>query len=222
MRGREYADPERAPREHVGTVTGVILAGGRSRRFSGVNKALLEIDGERIIDRQLHALRDATVEQLIVADDPSPYEALGVRVLPDARTGVGPMGGLLTALRASNTSRVLVLACDLPFVHASFLQFLVRHAPDADVVVPQTAGGLHPLCAVYATRLRDLVAARVDDGRLAMHALFDAALTVVVGPTMLAGFDPDGRLLANINSPSDYDAARTSRTGTAPDPRDSR
>src|SRR5262249_55237704 len=143
--------------ESAGKVTGAILAGGRARRFQGLNKATLDVGGQRIIDRQLAALAAVTAEQLVISNDPSAFAGLGVSVVADLVEDAGPPGGLYTALKTARSSRVLVLACDLPFVHAVFLRFLVERAVDADIVVPRTVDGLQPLCGVYATRIIPIV-----------------------------------------------------------------
>jgi molybdopterin-guanine dinucleotide biosynthesis protein A len=191
-----------------GEVTGAILAGGRARRFGGRNKATLTFDGRRIVDRQLEALRTATADQIIVASDAMGLPGVDVPVVADVVAGAGPLGGLLTALTVARHARVLVLACDLPFVHGPFLQFLVQRAPAADAVVPRTAAGPHPLCAVYSTRIHAIVATRIAARRLAVHELFDRVATTFVLPEEMAPFDPAGRLLANINSQAEYEAAQ--------------
>jgi molybdenum cofactor guanylyltransferase len=190
----------------VAAVAGVILAGGRARRFQGLNKAALAVGGQRIIDRQMAALRPVTAEQLIVTHTPEPFASLGVPIVGDRIPGAGPLGGLHTALTTVQCARVLVLACDLPFVQAAFLRYLIARAPDADVVVPRTADGLQPLCAVYATRLAVVVREQIDHGLLALHDLIARVRCVEVGPAALAPFDPDGRLLANVNTPREYEA----------------
>jgi molybdopterin-guanine dinucleotide biosynthesis protein A len=192
----------------VGEVTGVILAGGRARRFGGRNKATLELGGQWIVQRQLDALRPITAAQLIVANDAAPFARLGVPVTPDIHAGKGPLGGLHAALSVAATARALVLACDLPFVHTAFLRFLVERAREADIVVPRTAEGTHPLCAVYATRLAPVIAARIAAGRLAVHELFDLVPTVTIEPRAVAAFDPGGYLLSNVNTAAEYEAAR--------------
>jgi molybdopterin-guanine dinucleotide biosynthesis protein A len=197
MRGRAQLDE----------VAGVVLAGGRARRFGGRNKAFLEIGGERIVDRQLALLRQVTGSQVVIANVPEEFADLGVPVRGDVVPDAGPLGGLHAALVATRASRALVLACDLPFLNAAFLWYLVEHAPDADVVVPLTAEGVHPLCAVYATRLAPLIEARLAGSRRAVHELFEDVATLYVPPRVVAVFDPDGGLLANVNAPADYDAA---------------
>jgi molybdenum cofactor guanylyltransferase len=180
-----------------------ILAGGQARRFDGRDKSALPLAGERILDRQLAALRRVTSRIVIVGGAPERYVDAGVPVVPDLLPDVGPLGGLYTALRGAS-ERIIVLACDLPFVTAPFLDYLLRTGRDADVTLPRTASGLHPLCASYSSETAPIVRRLVEEGvRKVQEALGSLRLHVVEGQE-LAAFDPDGRLLANINTPDDY------------------
>jgi molybdopterin-guanine dinucleotide biosynthesis protein A len=197
-----------------GEVAGVILAGGRARRLGGRIKALLEIDGERIIDRQLRVLRAVTPTQLVVVKNFEAWDLPGVRVEQDQVTGVGPIGGLQRALQVVKTGRALVLACDLPFVTVEFLRFLLRWDPDADAVVPRGRDGLQPLCAVYSTRLLPRVDASIASGTRALHELLDGMAITDVPSEVVAPFDPDGVLFLNVNTPAEHSKAigRAART----------
>ncbi len=182
-----------------------ILAGGAARRLGGASKALLPVGGQRIIDRQLDALRAVTRTIFIVAPDPAPYEGLGLRVVPDAVAGAGALGGIYTAIIESPVPRTLVLACDMPFVTPALFRALA--APEraaADVVIPRTARGLEPLCAVYAKACAAPMLERIGRGALQASELPAGMRISEIGPEMIAAIDEDGRLFANVNTPHDY------------------
>src|SRR3954468_20117245 len=109
-------------------VSAAILAGGRARRFGGADKASLAVGGARIIDRQLAALAGVADDIRIVARERDGYGVLGLRVIGDAVAGAGPLGGLYSALLDAAHDRVLILACDLPFVTAALLERLVAES----------------------------------------------------------------------------------------------
>ena len=101
---------------------GVLLAGGAARRFRGMPKGLALVDGLRIADRVLSALRGATDRQLVVANDARAAQWFpGMRVVADAEEGLGPLHGLRTALAAAEGEPVLVVAWDMPFVTTALL-----------------------------------------------------------------------------------------------------
>ena len=195
-----------------------ILAGGSARRLGGAAKPLLRIGDRRIIDRQLAALRALTQTIFIVAPDPSPYEGLALRVVPDAIAGAGALGGVYTAIVESPAPRTIVLAGDMPFVTPALFRALA--APErahADLVVPRTVRGLEPLCAVYAKACATPIGERIRRGELQASSLGDGLRVSEVGPEVLAAIDEDGRLFANVNTPHDY-ARAVSLFELRPDP----
>src|SRR5215218_3306938 len=107
---------------------GALMAGGTASRFGGMPKGLAIIDGLRIADRALLALRGATDSQLVIANDERaarwfPHD----RIVADAEAGLGPLGGLRTALAAADGAAVLVVAWDMPFVTSALLATLRQH-----------------------------------------------------------------------------------------------
>ena len=184
--------------------TAAILAGGRARRFGGRPKALLPVGGLRIIDRLLAALEPVAGEVLLIARDEQPYRSLGLPIHHDLLPGRGPLGGIYTALAASTAPRTLVVAADMPFLNASFLDRLLDAGRDVDVAIPRTADGYQPLCASYAAGCAAVIRRRLDEGRLAVHGVLADARVREIGPAEMARIDPRGTLCFNVNTPADY------------------
>lgn len=169
-----------------------ILAGGEARRFGGRDKSALVVDGKTILARQVAALSG-------VAD-----EVVVIRREDDLVPGCGPLGGLHTALARTRGDAVLLLACDMPYVTSGFVAYLLALADQADVVVPRTAAGYHPLCAVYTRACGDAVAQQLAERRLNMTDLVDRLRARVVNVDEIGGFGDCDRLLANVNTPAEY------------------
>lgn len=191
----------------------VILAGGRARRLGGRDKAALDIGRSTILERQLALLRPLVDRILIVVSDASHthnaarFATADVPVVTDLKPGTGPLGGIYTAIQEAATPRVLVTACDLPFLTAPFLARLMTDGRDVDVVLPRAGGGYHPLAATYSQRAGEAFGAQLDQGvRKITDAIFAADDLVVreLGPDELAPYDPNGTLLFNVNTPDDY------------------
>ena len=187
------------------TPSGAILAGGQSTRFGGRDKSALLLDGRPILDHQIAALTPAVDEVLIVG---------GPRAtIHDIVPGCGPLGGLHAALTAAHGGAVLMVACDMPYLSTPFLTYLLSFATEADIVVPQSERGYHPLCAVYTRACLEPVAARLADRRLRIRELagdvrtrelVDSLRTRVVPVDEIRKFGDPDRLLANVNTPADY------------------
>jgi molybdopterin-guanine dinucleotide biosynthesis protein A len=122
--------------------TGVVLAGGRSQRFGGVDKTRLPLAGRTLLQRAVDALASVTTTCLVVGG----AEVPGATVVADRYPGAGPLGGLLTALDAIESSHALILAADLPFLSGSLLRDVQRAGADAAAAVVQHPDGRLALC----------------------------------------------------------------------------
>ena len=191
-------------------ISAAILAGGRATRFGGADKASLVVGGARIVERQLGALATVSGDIRIIANNAAPYVGLGVPVVADAIPGAGPLGGLYTALLHARYPRVIVLACDLPFVPAALLERLAAESgtgEEVDAVVPRTPRGLEPLCAVYRTACAGLVQARIRRGDLRMTGLLGELRVRELGHDALGPYDEE-TVFENVNTPHDYARAQ--------------
>ena len=197
--------------------TGAILAGGQARRLGGIDKSALVVGSGSILDRQLSLLRELTPHIVIVAGQTPKSVACPERsrgapdttVVTDRIAGAGALGGLYTALVEAPTEQVLVIACDMPFLTAPFLARLAERGKGVDAALPRDERGRHPLCASYDRRIAGHLKARIDRGELRISDALAGLEVREIGPDELAPFDPDGRLLLNVNTPADYERART-------------
>ena len=203
-----------------------ILAGGRAMRFGGRDKSALLVDGRAILDRQIAALAPLTDDLLIVGGDvarrypasareqderatgrlagaPEARRRQG-RVISDIVPGCGPLGGLHAALTAASGDALFLVACDMPYVSSPFIAYLLSLSGEADIVVPRSERGYHPLCAVYTRACLEPAAARLADRRLTMRELVDSMRTRVVPIDDIRRFGDPDLLLANDNTPADY------------------
>ncbi|MCA1562472.1 MAG: molybdenum cofactor guanylyltransferase [Acidobacteria bacterium] len=158
--------------------------------------------------RQLAVLRHVADPIFIVAGDPAPYESLGVDIVPDSLPNAGALGGIYTAIVRSPHERTLIVACDMPFLALPLLRHLTS-VVDADLVIPRTAGGYEPLCAVYGKACAEPIRRRIESGDLRAAVLPDGVIVEEVGPEILAAYDPDGVLFVNVNTPHDWEQAHS-------------
>ena len=161
------------------------------------------------LERQLSLLRGLTPHILIVVSDQSRVRSGDIRVVADRIAGTGALGALYTTLMDAPTDRVLVIGCDMPFLNAPFLTYLMERGRDTDAAVPRDEHGCHPLCASYARHIAGRLHSRITAGELGVgDALVDLAVREI-GPDELAPFNRSDRLLLNINTPDDYAQARS-------------
>ncbi|MGH7411090.1 MAG: molybdenum cofactor guanylyltransferase [Candidatus Methylomirabilis sp.] len=190
--------------------TGIVLAGGKSSRM-GVNKALIEFGGKRLIEAAVDRLAGLFAEVLVIANDPDLYDDLGVKVIPDLIPESGSLGGLYTGLRAATSPRGFFVACDMPFLNPDLIALLVREAEGWDVVVPRVAGELQPMHAVYAKSCLPFMEEAISAGRLKIAGFFSKVKVNTIEEPALRAVDPDLLGLMNVNTPQDLERAEAIR-----------
>jgi molybdopterin-guanine dinucleotide biosynthesis protein A len=183
-------------------VSAFILAGGKSRRM-GRDKAFVELNGRTLLSRQLDLARSVCANARIVADTAKFSQF--APVIEDVFPGCGPLAGIHAALRSSQTELNLILAVDIPFLSAKFLEFMIAksRASRATVTIARTSDGWQPLCAVYRPEFADLAEEALKAGRYRIDALFKPEITETVdeGELRDEGFSTD--LFGNLNTPED-------------------
>jgi molybdopterin-guanine dinucleotide biosynthesis protein A len=207
-----------------------VIAGGKGRRLGGRDKWRLEIGGTRQSERCLGKLAEVFGEILVVGrpELPNPGGAslrasgaagvgpgVSVSYLADLAPDAGPLGGLLTALRAAPGRHTGAFAGDLPFMNGNLIQHLLftaeRHSGTYDVLLPvwECAGGrfAEPLHALYAptclSRLESLFATSGTLAGLRLTAAFDGLRVREVPDAELRLFGDPRVFFHNLNTPAD-------------------
>ncbi len=183
----------------------------------GVDKARLRLGASTVLERVIGAATPVGLPVRLVCASPSGetderlkwLRSFDLPIIPDLQPDRGPLGGLHTALSSCSADRVLLLACDLPFLTTPFLSYILSMQGTADVALPQDEHGLHPLCAVYAGSCLQGLSECLEESRL---SLIDFVRSVNYQPlrhTDYADLHPGGLLTTNLNTMEDYERARS-------------
>ena len=191
-------------------VTGVLLAGGNSRRM-GEDKRYLVVGEQTLLERGLAVLRSIFQEVLVViAQDSLPLN-VDARVVRDLVPDCGSLGGLYTGLTQATTPYIFVVACDMPFLDPAVItQFTSRRA-SADIVMAKLAARLHPMHALYGKGCLPVLEQMIRARQLKIQEMLSHAslhVRYVTEADMLT-IDPSGRSFYNVNTPADLEAARS-------------
>lgn len=186
-----------------------LFVGGRGERLGGVEKGLLRAPRSpfTLIERALIELRAAEPSaEIALVGRAEAYAHLGLPVVQDDPPGIGPLGGLIGLLaegQRRSAERVLVLACDLPFVERHVLGRLATEADGAAALVALTGGVRNPLVARYAPA-QALPAARqvLQAGKRSLQAVLDALGAQVAVLTLS---DDEGASLRDWDTPEDLE-----------------
>lgn len=193
---------------HESRISVFIQAGGQSSRM-GRSKALLPLGDQTCIERVLAVAKQISTPVTIVTNDPPPYQFLGCPIISDVYRGLGPLGGIHAALQHCSTDWALILGCDLPFVTAELLRYLIAPADGFDAVVPRSEDGrLQPLCALYRQSCVSEVVRLIESKALAPRALFPRVRTRVVEWSEVSSLPGAERFFFDMNTPESYEQAR--------------
>ncbi len=192
-------------------LSAAVLAGGASSRM-GRNKSLLELNGERMIERVVARLEQSSDDVMVVTNDFATYPFLAerVRFVADVGgAGQGPLAGIAAAVNAARHDRVLVVATDMPFLNVALIRYLAMLDPLADVVVPVISEDGFPetLHAIYHKRALPAITAQLAAGRRKITHFFREVRVVTVPRPDVQRYDPDLRSFFNANTPDEWAAA---------------
>lgn len=190
-------------------VTSIILAGGKNLRL-GRSKALELLDGKSLLEHVIERVRPLSSQILIVASQeqlelPVAGEA---EILLDIYPGKGPLGGIYTGLLSSQSSHSMVVACDMPFLNARLLRYMLRLSHDFDAVVPRLEKGMiEPLHAIYSKNCLGNMKKQLERNQLKVHSFLKTVRVRFVELAESQRLDPQLLSFFNINYQSDLDRA---------------
>ena len=158
-------------------IAGLVLAGGRSRRF-GAEKAVALVEGRTMLERVLSLLGPACETVAVSAREGSAAAALaGSLELPVLFDSDGDPEGPLAGVKAGlawaeglGAARLLMAPCDTPFLPPDYAARMLASDP-ARPAVAMVADDLEPLCSVWPVALLGEVAAVLAKGHPSVGAL---------------------------------------------------
>lgn len=188
-------------------VTGLILLGGKSSRY-GSNKALVEIEGVRLVDRVAGVMKSIFHRVILLTHTPEEYTYLRLPMVEDLIMGLGPMGGIYTGLMTMSDETGFLVACDMPFLSGRLIRHMVEVRDDFDTVVPRMDWMLEPLHALYSKRCIPVIREAIEERQYQIAKCFAGMRVRYVDEEELRLWDPDLRSFFNINKPQDLPGAR--------------
>lgn len=154
----------------AGAVAGIVLAGGRSRRMGGQQKALLPLAGKPLLQHVIDRIQpQVCCLALSVESESAGWRPFGLPQLPDPSPGYqGPLGGLLAGMRflQSRAAWLLLVPCDAPFLPPDLGQRLMECAAAAGTpgAVVRCGGDLQPTFSLWHTSLLPSLELAVEQG----------------------------------------------------------
>jgi molybdenum cofactor guanylyltransferase len=185
-------------------ISAVILAGGANRRFNGITKSRIIINGRTIISGILGTLNDIFEETIIVTNTPDEFsEYSEYRMVGDEFLKKGPLGGIHAGMKASSKQFVFVFAGDMPSLNKSLIlnQIDLFEKNKPEILIPKVETRIEPLHALYSVSLLETLEKYLNGNN-------NNAVRAFLENTNVEYYNLDDsvetrKAFTNINSPSD-------------------
>jgi molybdopterin-guanine dinucleotide biosynthesis protein A len=193
----------------LNNITGIILAGGQSKRM-GSEKGLVLLHGKPLISYAIGIL-SGFCDTVLISSNSDAYDDLGLKVVPDLLANKGPMGGVYSCLKEVKTSFAFVLSVDMPLVDRQIIDRLLAEKDEYQVVLPCLQGFVQPVCACYKHEILPLLETELIAERLKLKGFIETLHYKAIDISV-----EDGYTLFSINTKEDVlKASGMSFTGAA-------
>jgi molybdopterin-guanine dinucleotide biosynthesis protein A len=186
-------------------LSGIILSGGKSIRM-GENKAFIEVEGIPIIRRIYNLFEKLFEEIIIVTDQRESFLDFNAKIYADLFPHRGVLGGLYTGLFFSHFHYTFCVACDMPFLKESIIQFLIKNIGDYDVVVPKTKDGLQPLHSIYSKNCLEPIEKIIGKNQYKVIDLYPMVRVNIIMENEFSYLDPTNESFINVNTPEELNS----------------
>jgi molybdenum cofactor guanylyltransferase len=186
----------------------VILTGGSGSRMGGMDKQLIEIEGETIISRILNVITPLFNEIIISGKKVDGLPDMNITFVSDRYPGRGPLAGIESALGASNAQYLFVFAGDMPWLSSELIskQIAFMIADPCDILVPRLGNDIEPLHAIINKRVSSMLTEYLEkeEGNAVrcFYSMTDLKFFDIALP--LTYTDP----FTNINHPEDLENSK--------------
>jgi molybdopterin-guanine dinucleotide biosynthesis protein A len=191
-------------------LTLAIMAGGKSSRM-GTDKSFVQLLGKPMIEHLLEKVAGlGQSETILITNRPDEYHHLHLPMYGDVLPDKGSLGGIYTAIHHSHNPYTIVIACDMPFVNAQLLKYMISlcEGDSFDVIVPRVDGYPEGLHAIYNKACLDPIRQRLDAEKLKVMGFYKDVRVRYLDEPEYQQFDSKGLSFYNVNTPQELEEAR--------------
>ena len=183
-------------------ITGIVLMGGKSSRM-GADKAYSRIGNKTLLENSYELLKEFCRDVIFSTGNNVVQTIPGQKNIPDEKQGLGPIGGIYSCLKHSETGTNIIIAVDIPFIDRRLIKFLLENYNNTDLLIPAThSNGIEPLCGIYNKSVLPLIELMINQNDLKVQNLVNYCNSKILRITKEMEFYDD-RLFLNINTPED-------------------
>ena len=187
--------------------TAVILAGGRSQRF-GQDKAWACFQEKPLIQILIDTLKASQCD-IVLSGPKQSLSPLNFPIIEDEVVFEGPLKALETILSQTEAEKILLTACDMPFLKKEVIDVLWEESQSHDIVILSNQNFPSPVPGVYDSKILPLIQKLLEKGRRDLKSLLQEDLKIkTLSPEFYEKHDPDYQSLWNVNTSKDLQEYR--------------
>lgn len=180
-------------------ITAIILAGGKSSRM-GTDKALIKIEDKNLLETTIEICKSVCKSIIISSNNPE-HGKYGYPVVNDEIKNCGPIGGIYSCLKKSETKWNFVIGVDTPFVPSDFILYLTTQTGNYDAIVPVHFSDKEPLIALYNKNCLPSIEKQISMQQFKIHHLIDLINTNYLNVGRWV--ESNTHFFSNLNRPED-------------------
>jgi molybdopterin-guanine dinucleotide biosynthesis protein A len=177
----------------------------------GENKAFIKIEGVPIIKRIYDLFKELFHDVIIVTNQKDLFSNFDSRIYSDLIPDQAALGGLYTGLSFSSFHHSFCVACDMPFINKSLVQYFIENIRDEDVIIPRTKDGLQPLHAIYSKDCVGPIRKTIEEGKQGIIDFYHLVKVKIVEEKEFLHLDPGRESFINVNTPEELRSVRRNR-----------
>ena len=203
--------PNSSPRERAGSVSAIVLAGGRSSRF-GSDKLAARYGDSTLLARAVSGVAPVSTEVIVVVapgdDRQLPAAGVPVQRAIDPEPFGGPLVGLLAGLEVAREPIAIVVGADMPTLAPDVLRMMIgrldAYEGARDAVVLVQRGEMRPLpCVLRNGAATQSARHLLGEGERSLLALIRTLSVLSVAEGEWRPLDPTAATLLDVDVPGD-------------------
>ncbi len=192
-------------------ISGIILCGGNSSRML-TNKALLKLGDKTVIEIILSEMKKVFDEVILSTNECGNFSFLNFPIVKDIQINRGPLSGIFSALKKSNTAKNFITTCDLPLINYKLIEHISKVESDKEIIVPAINGIPQRLFGVYnksVIKKIEEIFDLLDKDKSVKGSIYELHQRVSVELVEIEHLDfYNENMFMNMNTPGDYEYIR--------------
>lgn len=183
----------------------VVLAGGKSSRM-GFDKSTMVLQNKKLIESTIKKL-DSLFDDIIISVDSleKKSEFNHDKIVVDKVKGVGPLGGMISALEMAQSDRLFVIPCDMPVIDTKYISFMMKYMDDNEIILSEKNGYFEPFPGFYSKSLIPRIEELINQNRRSIRSIFGCSRTKVISESEWKKLGFSEEIFTNLNTTQDVE-----------------